>query len=62
MKDEAAKEIRAISNRDDAHTIPIIAMTANAFAEDVHKSRQSRHERTHCQVYLNRRGRKDHFK
>lgn len=31
---EAAKAIRAIE-REDARTIPIIAMTANAFAEDV---------------------------
>ena len=31
---EAAKTIRSL-NREDAKTIPIIAMTANAFAEDV---------------------------
>ena len=31
---EATKQIRAL-NREDAKTIPIIAMTANAFAEDV---------------------------
>lgn len=30
---EAAKKIRAM-NRDDAKTVPIIAMTANAFADD----------------------------
>lgn len=30
---EAARRIRA-SNQPDANTIPIIAMTANAFAED----------------------------
>lgn len=32
---EAAKAIRAAENRPDAVSIPIIAMTANAFAEDV---------------------------
>lgn len=31
---EAAKAIRAL-DRPDAKTIPIVAMTANAFAEDV---------------------------
>lgn len=35
---EAAKAIRAISDRPDARWIPIIAMTANAFAEDVQAS------------------------
>lgn len=34
---EATKEIRAM-NREDAKKIPIVAMTANAFAEDVHKT------------------------
>lgn len=34
---EATKDIRAM-NRSDAEDIPIVAMTANAFAEDVHKS------------------------
>lgn len=34
---EAAREIRSLS-RADAQTIPIVAMTANAFAEDIHKS------------------------
>ncbi len=33
---EATRKIRALK-RQDARTIPIIAMTANAFAEDVHK-------------------------
>ena len=33
---EAAKSIRAM-NRPDAKTIPIIAMTADAYAEDVEK-------------------------
>ena len=31
---EAARRIRSL-NREDARKIPIIAMTANAFAEDV---------------------------
>ena len=35
---EAAKKIRSMDNRSDADTIPIIAMTANAFAEDVQAS------------------------
>ncbi|MGN0650980.1 MAG: hybrid sensor histidine kinase/response regulator [Oscillospiraceae bacterium] len=35
---EAARAIRATANREDARTIPIIAMTANAFAEDVQAS------------------------
>ena len=35
---EATKAIRAMS-RPDAAKIPILAMTANAFAEDVEKSR-----------------------
>ena len=35
---EATKTIRALQNRPDARTIPIIAMTANAFAEDVQAS------------------------
>lgn len=34
---EAARAIRSL-NRSDAATIPIVAMTANAFAEDVQKS------------------------
>ena len=33
---EATKAIRAL-DREDAKTIPIIAMTANAFAEDARK-------------------------
>ena len=32
---EAARAIRAEENRADAATVPIIAMTANAFTEDV---------------------------
>ena len=35
---EATAAIRAMHNRLDAHRIPIIAMTANAFAEDVQAS------------------------
>ena len=35
---EATKAIRAMRDREDADTIPIIAMTANAFAEDVQAS------------------------
>lgn len=34
---EAARRIRALS-RPDAHTVPIIAMTANAFSEDIEKA------------------------
>ncbi len=36
----AAQEIRAL-NRPDAKDIPIIAMTANVFDEDVEKSKQA---------------------
>ena len=35
---KATKAIRGLQNRPDADTIPIIAMTANAFAEDVQAS------------------------
>ncbi|MGN1089949.1 MAG: ATP-binding protein, partial [Huintestinicola sp.] len=35
---EATRAIRGAADRDDARTIPIIAMTANAFAEDVQAS------------------------
>ena len=35
---EATKAIRNLQNRPDAAQIPIIAMTANAFAEDVQAS------------------------
>ena len=37
---EAARRIRSL-NRPDAKTIPIFAMTANAFADDVERSRQA---------------------
>ena len=35
---EATRAIRELKDHPDAHTIPIIAMTANAFAEDVQAS------------------------
>ena len=35
---EATMAIRAMPDRPDGKTIPIIAMTANAFAEDVQAS------------------------
>ena len=35
---EATQAIRAMQRRPDARTIPIIAMTANAFAEDIQES------------------------
>ena len=35
---EATETIRSLKNRPDARSIPIIAMTANAFAEDVQAS------------------------
>jgi CheY-like chemotaxis protein len=34
---QAAKAIRAL-DRPDAHSIPIIAMTANAFKEDIEQA------------------------
>ena len=37
---EAARTIRSLS-RPDAANIPIVAMTANAFAEDVRKSMEA---------------------
>ena len=37
---EAARAIRSL-NRPDAANIPIVAMTANAFAEDVRKSMEA---------------------
>ncbi len=38
---EATQAIRALRNRDDAKTVVIVAMTANAFAEDVQKSKDA---------------------
>ncbi len=38
---EATKQIRSLKNRPNAVTIPIIAMTANAFAEDIQASLES---------------------
>ena len=35
---EATRAIRAMQDRPDARSIPIIAMTANAFAEDIQES------------------------
>ena len=35
---EATKAIRNLNDRPDGRTIPIIAMTANAFSEDVQAS------------------------
>ena len=32
---EATQAIRSMSDRPDGRTIPIVAMTANAFAEDI---------------------------
>ena len=37
---EATRRIRSL-NRPDAKTIPIFAMTANAFADDVERSRSA---------------------
>lgn len=37
---EASRQIRKL-DRPDARTLPIIAMTANAFAEDIEKTRQA---------------------
>ena len=37
---DATRQIRALE-REDAHTIPIIALTANAFADDIEKCRNA---------------------
>ena len=37
---ESAREIRNL-NRPDAKTIPIVAMTANAFLDDIRRSREA---------------------
>ena len=39
--DEATRAIRSMASRPDAGHIPIIAMTANAFAEDIQESREA---------------------
>lgn len=38
---QATISIRSLPDRPDSRTIPIIAMTANAFAEDVQESLDS---------------------
>jgi CheY-like chemotaxis protein len=38
---EATEAIRAAKNRDDAHTVTIAALTANAFKEDMDKAKAS---------------------
>ena len=38
---EATRAIRSMASRPDAGRIPIIAMTANAFAEDIQASREA---------------------
>ena len=37
---EATRKIRTL-NRPDAATIPIVAMTANAFSDDIRRSREA---------------------
>ncbi len=37
---EATRKIRAL-DRPDAATIPIVAMTANAFSDDIRRSREA---------------------
>lgn len=46
---EASGIIRSMK-RKDAGTVPIFAMTANAFAEDVEMSRKAGNERTYQQT------------
>ena len=38
---EATRAIRTLQSRPDAQTVPIIAMTANAFEEDIQASREA---------------------
>lgn len=47
---EAAQAIRSSTHPQSA-TIPIIAMTANAFAEDIKNALSSWYERPYCQTY-----------
>ena len=55
---DATKAIRAM-DRPDAKTIPIFAMTANAFADDEERSREVRHERAHRRAPQHRPNRSD---
>ena len=55
----ATKAIRAM-DRPDAKTIPIIAMTANAFEEDDQKMSRSRHDRTSGKTFPDRRCGENH--
>ena len=50
----ATKAIRAM-DRADAKTIPIIAMTANAFEEDAKRMSRSRYDRTSGETFPDRR-------
>lgn len=47
---EATRAIRNLK-REDAAEIPIIAMTANAFAEDIQGCLCGRYDCSHCQAY-----------
>ena len=47
---EATRAIRAM-NRTDAKCVPIVAMSANAFADDVGLSARVGHERPPCQAH-----------
>lgn len=38
---KAAEKIRTLSSREDAKSIPIIAMTVNAFEEDSRKTKEA---------------------
>ena len=45
MDDQAAKAIRALGiERSDAVTIPIVALSANAFIDDIQECSGFRHE------------------
>ncbi len=46
---EATAKIRQMENRKKA-AIPIIAMTANAFAEDIQMAKKCRNERSYCKT------------
>lgn len=49
---EATRAIRNLTNRPDGRTIPIIALTANAFAEDVQASMNAAGE-NYCEFKIN---------